>query len=96
MDKKSKSIIDHCKFTYARCNMYDKAILHKKCNNIYKKSSLCYDGNIYDVSICMHNEFQRARVFFRYGLYYRSPIDDDMYEKCLDEQHRTRGYIECF
>ena len=50
---KSESIIDHCRsYIYARCNIYDKALLHNalhKKGNIHTKAKapLNYDGNIH-------------------------------------------------
>lgn len=83
MDKKSPSIIKHCKRIWKMSSIreHNKTIYEKAYNEV----------NIYEVPVCIHDEFEIA-ITHRIDLYSKSSIGDTMIDKCLDEQFMTQTY----
>ena len=89
LNGKCKTIIDHCRYIYRRCNIYDKALLHKKCSCINTKASL-YDADNILQKVC-YNPHIINKLEYSYNsaisLYYViTDLNDTMFDKCLNEQ----------
>lgn len=81
MDKKLPSIAKYCKHIYL-----GMPYIRRVNKTMYEKAINYTERNIHTVAFYMYTEFRKAKYRCHMSLYYEAPINDTMFDKCLDEQ----------